>query len=653
MATVYLARDTLLDREVALKVPHPEYLEDPRMRERFYREGRAAARLRHPNICPVLDLGECGDVLYLTMPYLEGRPLSQCTVTGTREAARLVRGVALAMAEAHRHQVVHRDLKRDNVLITPDGEPVVTDFGVALLLDVQDPLTPPGLAVGTPRYMAPEQIEANREELGVACDVFALGVILYRLLTGRMPFAAPDRLDLALQILGEDPLPPSQLCPGLSPRLEVTCLKALAKRVEDRFASMTELADALGEYLEVPRADGGVPRPLVAPEAVRFAFVGMGERAPDWAGPQDHLWLDVGNDLRPGVIDHHHLTAGTGSTAGLVLAYPGFLDRSVEPARRADAAFTLVLHDKPDLDAVAAAYLALGYLCTRAFPAGAEALARYVDEVDDGVRGATQANPFDLYAAFQQLADRLLRRPGHTPHEVWQELVRDGMRLVGYAVEQANLRGISLTEVDAFACPGLFEPADRGEIASDLERYRRKLADPRTYARQVRLRLPGQFGGTVEVEALLVRDVQNIDDPERCVFFKDWARTDGARSPDGRGFAAVCVFCSEGPRQVRRAILSVTPDSKASLCGLGGLLDRAESGRRRQVFGVDDRVVDPATGAPKVPRPGYDNADPWYDGRAHGYTIVDSPRAGTLLTAEEIDRVFLEFGGLPHTWSGE
>jgi hypothetical protein len=378
---------------------------------------------------------------------------------------------------------------------------------------------------------------------------------------------------------------------------------------------------------------------------VRFAFVGMGERAPDWTGPADRLWLDVGNDLRPGVLDHHHLMAGTGSTASPVLAYPAFLDRSVVPSRRPDAPFTLVLHDKPDLDAVAAAYLTQNYLATRAFPPGAAALARYVDEVDDGARGATQDNPFDLYSAFQQLANRLLRRPSTTVQEVWQEIVRAGIRLVGYVVEQADACGIALPEVDALACPGLFEPADREEVAHDLERYRRKLADPRTHAQQARLRLPGQFGGTVEVEALLVRDVQNTDDPERCMFFKDWARTDRQRSPDGKGFAALSVFCSEGPRQARRAIISVTPDSKASLRGLGALLDRAEAERRRQVFGADDRVVDLATGTAKVPRPGYDNADPWYDGRAHRYTIVDAPRAGTVLAADEIERILLEFSG--------
>jgi hypothetical protein len=414
--------------------------------------------------------------------------------------------------------------------------------------------------------------------------------------------------------------------------------KAPAKRIEDCFAGKEVFADSFGESLEVPR-------PLVSPECVRFTFVGMGEQAPKWAGPHDRLWLDVGNDLRPAVIDHHHRTVGSGSTTSLLLASPALIDRSVMPSRRPDAAFTLVLHDKPDLDAIAAAYLALSYLSTAAFPAGAEALARYLDEVDEGVRGVTQDNPFSLYAAFQQLANRRVRRPAGTAQEVWQQLVRDGIRLAHYAVEQARRGGISLAQVDGFACPDLFDAADREEIANDLERYRRKLANPLSHARQMRLRLPGQLGGTVEVEALLARDVENANDSERCMYFKDWARTDGSRSADGKGFAALCIFCSEELLHARRAILSVTPASKASLHGLGALLDRAEAERRRQLFGVDDRVVEPATGMQKVPRPGYENADPWYDGRAHRYTIVDSPRAGTLLAAEEVERAFLAFGG--------
>jgi hypothetical protein len=161
-----------------------------------------------------------------------------------------------------------------------------------------------------------------------------------------------------------------------------------------------------------------------------------------------------------------------------------------------------------------------------------------------------------------------------------------------------------------------------------------------------RLQLPGQLGGTVECEALFVRDTPSASDAERCLFFRDWARTDAAHGPNGRGFVALSIFLQEGQRQVRRCILSVTPDSGASLRGLGPLLDEAETTRRKQVYGMDDRITDPATGAAKPPRPGYSNADPWYDGRAHGHTLVDGPRSGTLLTADEIEALFLQFGGM-------
>jgi hypothetical protein len=181
-------------------------------------------------------------------------------------------------------------------------------------------------------------------------------------------------------------------------------------------------------------------------------------------------------------------------------------------------------------------------------------------------------------------------------------------------------------------------------VQADLERYQRKLADPRCRARRVLLRLPGEFGGQSEAETLLVRDVQNTLDPEACLFFKDWARTDTVHCPNGKGFVGLSVFVSESAREKRRCILSVTPGNGVTLRGLGELLDQAESERRRQVYGVDNRLIDPATGEPLTPRPGWNNADPWYDGRAHGYTIVDAPRAGTMLSAEEIEEIFLKFG---------
>jgi hypothetical protein len=645
MGTVYRAWDTRLEIDVALKVPRPEIIGVHGVLERFYREARAAARLCHPGLCQVYDIDQWGGHHYLTMRFIDGRPLTAQPRLDPRASAALVRRVALAMAEAHRLDVIHRDLKLSNILLTQDGEPVITDFGIALRLDAVEWQTEFGAAVGTLPYMAPEQLLGDREALGPGCDIYALGVIYYHLLTGHLPFTGRDRKALSRRIAEEPPVSPAQSRPDLDPRLETVCLKALAKASRDRFATMREFAEALEEPAGTPAppvmaAPGR--RPPVRPESIRFAFTGLGERAPRWSGPRDRLFLDVGNDLRPGVIDHHHLTAYAGSTAGLVLAHPALLDGAVVPTRRPDAPFTIVVHARPDLDCVASAYLATAYLAVQALPPGAEALARYVDLVDAGGPGFTLARPFTLYAAYQHLADRLGRRAWDSEAAQWQECVRQGLLLVGYVVG-AVARGQALPDVDAFACPGLFGPADRDEVRRDVERYRRKLAEPRTQARVAVFHLPGRFGGVADVEALLVRDVQNAGEPDRCVFFKDWARSDAEHSSGG-GFVALSVFHTEGPHQLRRCILSVRPDAGVTLRGLGAQVDDAEAARRRQVHGVDDRVTDPVTGEPKPARPGYGNADPWYDGRAHGFTIVDSPRSGTLLTADEIEEIFLRFG---------
>jgi predicted Ser/Thr protein kinase len=665
MGTVFLAFDRRLERHVALKVPHPHLLADAAALERFTREARAAARLCHPHLCPVLDLGEHAGVHYLTMFYVDGRPLRECRPAAVRDAVALVRTLALALAEAHRLGVVHRDLKPSNIIVNSRGEPVVTDFGLARLVDTAEDLTDLGCVVGTPHYMCPEQYRGDADASGPTCDIYALGVILYELLCGRVPFPT-RRGDLIHKILYETPAAPSTIRPELEAALDAICLKALAKRRAGRFADMAEFAAALDGFLNgrsvaVPVGPvanlldskaGWQPapregaRPLVPREAIRFAFTGLGQCAPAPCGPGDRLYLDVGNDLRPGVIDHHHRTAYTGSTAGLMLTHPRLVDEAVLPGRQPGDPFTLVLHEKPDFDAVAAAYLAIEYLAAGTFPHGAEALARYADKVDEGVLGLSLANPYSLYVAYLHLAGRAAMRPSVMPAECWQECARAGVELVGYAVAESVRRGEALPAVDAFACPGLFEPEDRLEVERDVERYRAKLADPHTRARRHRLRLPGQFGGTVEVDALTARDVQNVGDPGRVAFFKDWARTDAGHCPNGRGYQALSVFMSEGPRQVRRCILSVTPDSGATLRGLGALLDRAEAERRRHTYAVDDREQDPASGARREPRPGYANADPWYDGRAHGHTIVDSPRAGTVLTADEIETIFLHFGGV-------
>lgn len=663
MGAVYLARDRRLDADVALKVPHQHLLHDPTHLQRFYREARAAAQLAHPNFCRVFDVDCYAGHHFLTMPYIAGTSLARHPRQEPRQEADLIRRIALALADAHAIPIVHRDLKPSNILVTPRGEPVITDFGLALREDGgDDRLTQAGACLGTPAYMAPEQFLGDPQAIGPGCDIYSLGVILYERLTDRLPFEEPDMRLLRQRVLHDPVVAPSARAPGLDPRLEAICLRALAKRSDDRFRDMLEFAAALAEFLGVlgspgpsspvtapvartPGSRSQSARPLLRREVIRFAFAGFGERAPQFVLPQDRLYLDVGNDLRPGVIDHHHLSTAASSTASLMLAHPEFLDGAVIPSRRPEDPFFLVLHEKPDLDGLASAYLAITWLTTGSFPAGAEVLARYVDKVDEGSLGMSLANPCSLYAAYAHIGNRLMHRRWNSDHERWQDCVRQGLQVVAWTLERMTAEGTPLPAVDAFACPGLFTDEDRNAVRGDVERYQRKLAHPVSRARRALVRLPGQFGGMQQVEALLVRDVQNADDPERCIFFKDWARTDAVHCPNGRGFVALSVFMSEGPRQQRRCFLSVTPDSGVMLRGLGALLDQAEGDRRKLVYGVDDRVLDPVSGALKVPRPGYGNADPWYDGRAHEYTIVDAPRSGTLLTADEIEKVFLQYGG--------
>jgi serine/threonine protein kinase len=206
MGVVYLAHDTQLDRRVALKMP-TEALAEGVPRERFFREARAAATLSHPNLCPVYDIGELDGVYYLTMPFIEGRPLSDYLQAKrpmpASAAAGLCRVLARALHEAHEHGVCHRDLKPANILINRKKQPVITDFGLARRTSAADErLTQTGAVLGTPAYMSPEQVNGTAGALGPKCDVYALGVILYELLTQRRPFSGPLGVMLARIVVG-------------------------------------------------------------------------------------------------------------------------------------------------------------------------------------------------------------------------------------------------------------------------------------------------------------------------------------------------------------------------------------------------------------------------------------------------------------------
>jgi formylglycine-generating enzyme required for sulfatase activity/predicted Ser/Thr protein kinase len=249
MGTVYLARDPKLEREVALKVPHPEQSRDAASRERFLREARAVAKFHHVNFCPIFDIDETDGTAFLVMAYIKGRSMDRTIEAGVpwnpRKAASVVRQLALALAEAHRQGIVHRDLKPANVMVDAKGQLILMDFGLARRFDSADPtFTAAGSILGTPAYMPPEQAEGDLKAIGPRSDIYSLGVILYELLSGRRPFEGAATRVLA-QILMTDPLPPSTHYKNIDASLETICLKAMAKKPEDRFASMDQFAGAL------------------------------------------------------------------------------------------------------------------------------------------------------------------------------------------------------------------------------------------------------------------------------------------------------------------------------------------------------------------------------------------------------------------------
>lgn len=259
MGTVYLAFDTQFDINVALKVPHFSAAYDDQIVQRFYREARSAIKLRHSNICPVYDVGQIGGQHYIAMAYIEGRSLATFVNAERplpeRQAARIVCKIALALQEAHQNGVVHRDLKPSNIMYDEKRkEPVVMDFGLATQVqqDASEPrLTQAGTLLGSPSYMSPEQVGTGNREVGPLSDLYSLSVILYELLTGRLPFEGTIGEVLgSIAILAPPPL--SRFRPSIDPRIEEICTKGMAKKVEHRYASMRELAKALADFANAP-----------------------------------------------------------------------------------------------------------------------------------------------------------------------------------------------------------------------------------------------------------------------------------------------------------------------------------------------------------------------------------------------------------------
>jgi hypothetical protein len=272
MGIVYLARRLMLNRLCAVKMIRGGAEAGPQALHRFFTEAEAVARLRHPNIVQLYHIGRASGLPFVELEYLAGGSLDR-TMDGTpwaaAKAAGLVEVLSRAIAEAHRRGIIHRDLKPANILLDPDGRPKVADFGLAKILDSDDGLTATQAVLGSPRYMAPEQAEGQTHLIGPWTDVYALGAILYELLTGRPPFEAATALETLALVKETDPVPLSRFQLGLPRDLETICLTCLEKNPAERYATAEALADDLSRYL--------------SHEPIRARPASAWERARKWA----------------------------------------------------------------------------------------------------------------------------------------------------------------------------------------------------------------------------------------------------------------------------------------------------------------------------------------------------------------------------------
>jgi WD40 repeat protein/tRNA A-37 threonylcarbamoyl transferase component Bud32 len=292
---VFLAFDPLLRRDVAVKVARPEVIVTDELRHRFRREAHAAARLNHPNLVPIYEVGNVGPLCYLVTAYCPGPTLAawlreQAALVPVAEAARLVAELAEAVAYMHGQGILHRDIKPGNILLASGGRkppevstsnsgdsrppladctPRLTDFGLAKLTEDATQHTRTGSLLGTPAYMAPEQADARLAEVGPPTDVHALGLVLYEVLTGRSPYRSSNDIDTVQQVLSAEPLPPRRLRRDVPRDLETICLKCLEKDPDRRYATAALLAVDLRAFL--------------AGEPIRARPAGAWQRAAKWA----------------------------------------------------------------------------------------------------------------------------------------------------------------------------------------------------------------------------------------------------------------------------------------------------------------------------------------------------------------------------------
>lgn len=635
---VYLAYDTTLEIVVALKLIKIKWLKDDghRFSEYFLSEARKlallSANLNNPLVCNIYDYGIINEQPYMTLRYLPSGDLSKKIkskqkgqTVNPRYVAIIVKQIARVLADIHRVGIIHHDLKPANILMDQNGRPVISDFGLSKMIG--KPWESSGY---TPGYASLQQEYGESEH--ISDDIYSLGVILYELIVG-------NNIKLGSRFFLIDCFDKNT-----NSQFDNIIAKATEEKRCDRFSSMEKFAEELDKIVlgnDIGTSHEPYFLTTIDPELIRFTYVGPGSMAPSFIDIPDRLFLNVGNALRPGVIDHHQNHGDNISTTNLVINNAEFVASSVNPLRKHDDPFFIVLSENLSFDGIMAVYIALNLLKSNHLPDGAELLARYADKID---MGYSSKNKNSLYSAFILLQNLQFKNNNYDVN--WKTtFIQRFLPVIEYALKEQKKHRIPISDVDVFSCPRLFSAKDKKMIVDDQKRYEAKLINPNSKPKTLKLRLNSDLGGSEIVDSLLVRDVQNQNDKDRVIFFKDWARTDSTRAPDKNGFVALSVFHSAEQGVNARCIISVRPDSNLNLRGLGALLEKAESEKRKSHFhGIDDRVTDLVSGKPKTPRTGYSNSDPWYDGRGHGFTIIDSPRDGTFLSPEEIEDILIKYG---------
>lgn len=264
MASVYRAQDQVLDRTVAVKIMLPQYAGDATFAARFKQEAQAAAGLQSPYIVGVYDWGKDGDTYYIVMEYLRGTDLKSGVrshgALDPKKVAQIGSQICGALSVAHKHEIIHRDIKPQNIMVLPDGNIKVMDFGIARAKNSH--LTQDNNVLGTAHYVSPEQTRG--QDLGATSDIYSLGVVMYECATGRVPFDGDDAISVALKQVNELPIPPSQVNPGVDPALERIILKCMEKDPANRFQTADELRQVLNAYATGRAVDVAEPTRVIA-----------------------------------------------------------------------------------------------------------------------------------------------------------------------------------------------------------------------------------------------------------------------------------------------------------------------------------------------------------------------------------------------------